>query len=303
MDKLLKNLAFMMVLAVTLAYSVNAQKETKVVVNSDGSYSVIEYPVDKEVTVRLLPMKGITSTGMAHVLRTANGTKVMFDVTGAPSDWTNVYAYAVDPTGTPTLLGPIQFTGGVGKAEFMTPNDRFMLVLSPTEGLTTYDASTSYVFRSEVPSGYTVVTRLPKGSVVNSVASVSTDVITTSYDVPMLGMTKYKGKTTEVKFRFSGELKGLEGKAYLKPDGGKTSVRMKFDDMKKVPPDKRFVLWASGPDGYTKIGQVVHTGSRDEAEIRGETSMADFGLLLTVEDADVDRPTSKIYSTFTVVSP
>ncbi len=65
--------------------------------------------------------------------------------------------------------------------------------------------------------------------------------------------------------------------------------------------EKRFVLWTSGPEGYTKIGQIIHTGKKDTAEIRGETSLSDFGLFLTVEDTDVDRPTSTIYSTFTYV--
>jgi hypothetical protein len=307
MYKLTKDLAFTVLLACALALIVNAQDKT-VVVNSDGSYSVIEYPVDKEVTVKLLPMNGITSTGMARVMRTAAGTKVYFDVEGAPSDWTNVHAYAVDPTGASTYLGPITFTNGVGKAEFMTPGDRFMLVLSPKEGLTTYDTSTSYLFRSEVPAGYTVV---PRGKVavvtsapVSGVASsvVTRDVVTTTtYDVPMLGVAKYKGKTTEYRLHFGGELKGLDAKAYLKPVGGKTQIRMTFDDMQKVPMEKRFVLWTSGPEGYTKIGQIIHAGKKDTAEIRGETSLSDFGLFLTVEDTDVDRPTSTIYSTFTYV--
>ena len=300
MHTLLKNLALMILLAVLSVYSVNAQTEKKVVVNPDGSYSVIEYPVDKEVVVKLLPMTGISSTGTAHVLRTANGTKVVFDVAGAPGDWKNVYAYAVDPMGMPTLLGPITFTGGVGKAEFTSPSNQFMLVLSPAEGLTTYDSSTAYVFRSEVPAGYTVI---PRAVTSSTTVVASTEVATVSYNVPMLGVPKFKGKATEVKVKFDGELKGLEGKAHLKPEGGKTAITMRFDDMKKVPPNKRFVLWASGPDGYAKIGQVIHAGGKDEAEIRGETALTDFGLLLTVEDADVERPTSKIYSTFAIVSP
>src|SRR5947208_10739188 len=93
-----KYLVFTMMLGLCLAMMVNAQ-DKKIVLNSDGSYSVIEYPVGKEVTVELLPMNGVTSTGVARVVRTANGTKVHFDVNGAPSDWTNAYAYAVDPTG------------------------------------------------------------------------------------------------------------------------------------------------------------------------------------------------------------
>src|SRR4051794_8685220 len=128
-----KYFAFTAMLALSMAVLVNAQ-DKKIVVNSDGSYSVIEYPVGREVTVKLHPNGTVTSTGMARVMRTANGTKVYFDVNNAPSDWTNVYAYAVDPNGSATLLGPINFSNGMGRAEFMTPNDKFMLVLSPTEG-------------------------------------------------------------------------------------------------------------------------------------------------------------------------
>jgi hypothetical protein len=71
--------------------------------------------------------------------------------------------------------------------------------------------------------------------------------------------------------------------------------------MNKVPKDKRFVLWASTPDGqYTKLGQVLNSGKKDEAEIKSETSLPDFGLFMTVEDADVTVPSSTVYSTFTV---
>jgi hypothetical protein len=214
--------------------------------------------------------------------------------------------------GASTYLGPIDFENGVGTAEFTTPNSQFMLVLSPKEGLTTWDPSTAYVFRSEVPQGYRVV---PRGKVTRvetvtssnaagdmsttSVRTTTTTNASTTYDVPMLGVAKYKGKTTEFRLHFGGELRGLDAKAYLKPVGGKTQIRMTFDDMQKVPQDKRFVLWTSGPEGYTKIGQVIHVGNKDTSEIRGETSLSDFGLFLTVEDTDVDRPTSRVYSTFT----
>ena len=76
---------------------------------------------------------------------------------------------------------------------------------------------------------------------------------------------------------------------------------MHFDDMKKVPAGKPFVLWASSPDGqYSKLGQVANSGRREEAEINSETSLTDFGLFITVEDADVPIPRSRIYSTFIV---
>lgn len=310
MYKLIKNLAFAGVLALSLAFAVDAQTEKQVVVNSDGSYSVIEYPVDKEVMINLMPMNGISSTGKARVMRTANGTKVYFDVAQAPDDWKNVYAYAVDPMGMSTYLGPITFNGGVGKAEFTTPGNQFMLVLSPNEGMTTYDPSTGYLFRSGVPTGYAIVPRatvMPTTTTGAPTAVVSTSTVTTgnlaTYDVPMLGISKYGKDRTMFRLKFDGEMSGLEAKAYLKPVGGKTQIRMNFDDLQKAPMNKRFVLWTASPEGYTKIGQVIHVGQKDTAQIRGETALNDFGLFLTVEDIDVDRPTSTIYRTFTYSKP
>jgi len=299
MHKTLKNLAIILAVAMSVAYSANAQVTKKeVVVNSDGSYSVIEYPAGKEVMVNLVPTTGVTSTGTARVVRTEKGTKIFFDLAGAPSDWKSVYAYAVDPTGATSMLGPIDFTNGIGKAEFDTPLNQFMLVVSPNEGLSTYDANTTYVFRSEAPKGYAVV---PRAVTDTTKAVARAQPVDTAYNVPMLGVPKFEGKTTEVRVKFGGELSGLEGKAYLKPEGGKTSIKMRFGDMKKVPMNTRLVLWASGSDGsYTKLGQVINAGTRDESEIRGETALNDFGLLVTVENVDVESPTGKIYSTFTV---
>jgi hypothetical protein len=285
----------------TVSFAQDTKTEKKVVVHPDGSYTVIEYPVNKEVSINLLPATTITGAkGIAKVVRSADGTKVVFDLNGAPADWSNVYAYAIDPSGTPTLLGPITFTNGTGRAEFTTPMNQFMLVLSPEQTLSAWNDTSTYYFRSDVPQGYAIVPRRITSSG-GTKAVARTDEVGSTYDVPMLGVPKFNGKTTEVRVKFGGELAGLDGKAYIKPEGGKTEIKMRFGDMKKVPVNKRFILWATAPDGsYTKIGQVVHTGSRDESEIRGETALADFGLLLTLEDLDVERPTSKTFSVFSV---
>lgn len=298
MSKRLKNIGLVLVGVLVFAAAGLAQDtEKKVVVHPDGSYTVIEYPVNKEVVVNLLPTAGITgSTAVARVARTDDGTKIYFDVNGAPSDWGNVYAYAIDPEGSPTLLGPISFSGGVGKAEFTTPMRQFMLVLSPAEGMVSYDTATPYVYRSDVPQGYVVVPRKSHGN--TRAAAVESSVVS-NYDVPLLNVPSFSGGTKEVKIKFTGDLTGLEGKAYIERKKGVSKVKMHFDDMKKVPAGKRFVLWASAPDRqYTKLGQVVNSGRREEAEINSETSLTDFGLFVTVEDADVGRPTSHIYSVF-----
>ncbi len=287
-----------------LAQETKVVTKTEVTQNPDGTYTVIEYPVGKEVTVNLMPLTTVTgSTGVARVMRAADGTKVWVDLTGVPGTTTNMYAYAVDPAGVPTLLGPISVQGGIAKAEFSTPMNQFMLVLSPTEGLTAIDTATPVFYRSALPSGYAVV---PKRVSENRVVAVAPSVVSrepAAYEVPLLNVGTFGDNEREVKMKFGGELTGLEAKAYIKRSKGTTKVRMHFDDMNKVPKNKRFTLWTYSPDGqYAKLGQVINSGKRDEAAIRSETSLADFGLFVTAEDADVMIPTSRTYSVF-MVSP
>ena len=187
------------------------------------------------------------------------------------------------------------------KAEFTTPLNQFMLVLSPTEGLTTIDTMTPIYYRSALPTGYAVV---PRRVTEDRVVAVAPSVISreggAAYDVPLLNVGTFGDKEREVKMKFGGELDGLEAKAYIARGKGVTKVRMHFDDMNKVPKNKRFTLWTYSPDGtYAKLGHVINSGKRDEAAIKSETSLTDFGLFVTAEDADVTIPTSKVYSVFT----
>jgi hypothetical protein len=228
---------------------------------------------------------------------------VVLDLTSVPGDTSNYYAYAVDAAGLPTLLGPVAVDKGIGKAEFTTPMNQFMLVLSPTEGWKTVD-NTAVVFRSEVPKGYAVVQTATTSLDATKTVAVS-DTVTSTYDVPLLNVPAFNNKTTEIRIAFAGDLDGLKGKAYVDPgQKGVTQVKMRFDDMKLAPKDKRFVLWASSPDGkYTKLGQVINTGRRQESEIRSETALKDFGLFVTMEDTDVMLPTGKTYSVFSLPTP
>lgn len=294
------------VFALAMTLNVLAQdKKTEVIQHADGSYTVIEYPVGKEVTVNLTPVTTVTgSTGVARVVRAADGTKVWVDISGVPVTTTNMYAYAVDPAGVPTLLGPITVTNGIAKAEFSTPMNQFMLVVSPTEGLTAIDTTTPVFYRSALPTGYAVV---PRRVSENRVVAVGPSVVSRepmAYDVPLLNVGTFGDNEREVKMKFTGELEGLEGKAYIKRSKGATKVKMEFDDMNKVPKDKRFTLWTYSPDGtYTKLGHVINSGRKDEAVIKSETALTDFGLFITAEDADVTVPTSRIYSVFTYTPP
>lgn len=271
----------------------------KVVRNMDGSYTVIEYPTGKEVMVDLTPTdKMMTAKGMARVMRMNDETTVNLDLSGLDSS--NYYVYAVDPMGNTTFLGPVTGENGMAKTSFKTPLNQFMLVLSPTEGLTTIGSDTSVVFRSAVPKGYAVVRNTvttPTGMEKQVAGSQS---VASTYNVPLLGITALEKGETEIRINFSGDLQGLKGKAYVNNSKeGVTKIKMRFDDLKMAPKDKRYVLWAVSPENtYTKIGQVINTGKRQEAEIRGETALKDFGLFVTLEDADVTQPTSSVYSTF-----
>jgi hypothetical protein len=304
-----RSFKFGMAVVFTLGMMLNAlaqdTKKTEVIKNADGSYTVIEYPVGKEVTVNLTPVTTVTgSTGVARVMRAADGTKIWVDLSGVPTTTTSMYAYAVDPAGMPTLLGPIAVTNGIAKAEFSTPMNQFMLVVSPNEGLTAIDTTTPVFYRSALPTGFAVV---PRRVSENRVVAVAPSVVSRepmAYEVPLLNVGTFGDTEREVKMKFTGELDGLEGKAYIKRSKGGTKVRMQFDDMNKVPKDKRFTLWTYSPDGkYTKLGHVINTGRKDEAVIKSETALTDFGLFITAEDADVTVPTSRIYSVFTYTPP
>jgi hypothetical protein len=276
--------------------------KTAVVQNPDGSYSVIEYPVGKEVTVTLTPNNLQGASGSARVLRAADGTKIYMDLTGITGETKSFYAYAVDPSGTPTLLGPVMIENGIGKAEFSTPMNQFMLVLSPNEGVTTFSKDIPVTFRSAVPAGYAVVPVATTSSGGGKQVAVTTEVAST-YEVPLLNVPSFApDKDREIRINFGGDLNGLKGKAYLSPTkDGVTKVKMRFDEMKMAPKNARFILWASSPDGtYTKLGQVINSGKREESEIRSETALKDFGLFVTLEETDVEKPTSKVYSVFSV---
>jgi len=273
--------------------------------NPDGSYTVIEYPVGKEVTVDLTPMNLQGAKGRARVMRSNSGTNVALDLSGLPADAQNYYVYAVDPNGTVSLLGPTTISNGTGTATFTTPMNQFMLVLSPNEGLTTIGGDTPVVFRSSVPQGYAVVGNRPSNSIEQTKQVAGSTPVSSTYEVPLLGVPSLGGKDTEIRIQFSGELQGLKGKAYIDPhQGGATQIKMRFDDMKMAPKNKRYVLWVVSPErSYTKIGQVINTGQRQEAEIRGETALRDFGLFVTMEETDVTAPTGSVYAPFTIYKP
>ena len=275
---------------------------TKTVQNPDGTYTIIEYPAKKEVKIQLTPVN-IAGTGVATILRDDDGTRIKLNLANVPADVTALTLYAVDDTGKVTALGPVAISNGTGTFTGTTPLSRFMLVTSPEPALTAYDPNTKVVFRSAVPEGFTVipVRSSAEGEKVAAVAAPTTPTtvvtpsgaVATTYTAPLLGIPAFKkGDDTKIKVDFSGALAGARANVFLTPKkDGPTEVKMRFHDLKEAPAGQKYIVWAVGADGsFQKIGEVVNTGGKNEAEIKSETTLPDFGLVVTMESAIGDKP-------------
>ena len=260
---------------------------TQTVQNPDGTYTVIEYPAKKEINLQLNPVTIKRGKGIATILRDDDGTRIKLNLTDIPSDVTALNLYAVDDTGTVTPLGPIAISNGVGTLTASVPLTKFMLIASPKADLTTYNPQTSVLFRSAVPEGYAVIPLTSASG--EKVAAVSTPGTTVTADaVPLLNIPAYKtGDDTKIKVDFSGALTGARANVFITPrKDGPTEVKMRFHELKDAPAGQTFVLWAVGADQqFVKLGQVVNAPGRNEAEIKSETTLPDFGLLVTMENA------------------
>ena len=273
--------------------STQTAKQTTVVQNPDGSWTVIEYPVGQEVTVDLTPSAtSPNAKGRARVLRSGDATTVHLDLTGLNNDVSNLNLYAVDPMGKVTLLGPVTATNGTATFTTTTPLNKFMLVLSPEANLSNIGPNTNVLFRSAVPQGFAVVPYAHGGerdgaAIGERVAATSTANPMPAYNVPMLGIPGFRrGTDTEMKINFTGPLTGSRANVYIEPRrDGPTTIKMRFHELKDAPAGKVFAVWAVSPDGkFVRLGQIVNTGQRNEAQIQTETALPDFGLLVTMED-------------------
>jgi hypothetical protein len=268
---------------------------TKTVQHPDGTYTIIEYPVGKQIAVVLDPIALKEANGTATILRDPTGTTVKLNLSGMPADMTVVNIYAVDPTGTTTLLGPVEISNGVGTLTATTPLDKFMLIASPDASLATYTPETKIIFRSRVPEGFAVVpfSSAPVGEKV-AATTTPTEVAASPYTVPMLNIPAYKtGDDTKLKIDFSGALAGARANVFIQPHkDGKTDIKFRFHELKEAPAGKVYTVWAVSPDNkFIKLGQIVNTHGHNEAEVHSQVALSDFGLLVTMEDAgDVNAP-------------
>jgi hypothetical protein len=279
---------------------------TKTVKNPDGSYTVIEYPVGKEVIVNLTPTDMSTGAkGTARVMRMNDMTTINLDLAGLTGDATSYNLYAVDPAGAVTLLGPVSVNNGTGTLSVKTPLNQFMLVLSPDANLTTIGADTKVALRSAVPEGMAIVPTAesrPKTEA-KHVAAVTTPGATPAYNAPLLGVSTFKMNAwNRMKVNFTGKLAGSRANILIRPrKDGATQIHAHFHDLMKtgLASGTRLVLWAVSPDNtFTRLGQVINTNDRNKGEIYTETALKDFGLFVTTETVnEPPQPSGPVFAT------
>jgi hypothetical protein len=289
---------------------------TKTVQNPDGTYTIIEFPAKKEITLTLNPVTIEKAKGVATILRDDDGTRIKLNLTDVPADVSSLTLYAVDDKGAVTALGPVAISNGVGTFTTTTPLSRFMLIASPESSLTAYDPNTRIFFRSAVPEGLAVIpmTQNPSGEKVSATTApagsapagtpAGTAVAAGTYTAPLLNIPAYKkGDDTKIKVDFTGALTGARANVFITPrKDGPTEIRMRFHELKDAPAGQTFIVWAVGADGtYQKLGQVVNAAGRNEAEIKSETTLADFGLLVTMEGTEGASPTGPAVATIHIV--
>jgi hypothetical protein len=301
MNKKLISLLGAAILALSMAalaagQVVTTQTATKVVQNPDGTWTVVEYPVGKEVIVDLTPtatLKG--ATGRATILRSPDGTTVRVNLTGVPADMAALNLYAVDPTGTTTLLGPLTIENGV--ATFATTNplplERFMIIASPSSDLATFTPEVPVIFRSAVPTGLAIVPLVRKDDDKIVAAGERVAATTSPYAIPMIGLPSLPaGKESEVHVNFGDTYHAKRTTIFITPNykhDGMTRVKAKFHELSGVPDGAFLTLWAVASDGtFTRLGSTANNGKPNVAEIDTDKNntnltLSDFGLFLTTE--------------------
>jgi hypothetical protein len=266
--------------------------------NPDGSWTVVEYPTGKEVTVNLTPTTLIPgAAGKAVVVRSADNTTIKLDLSGVTGDVSNLNLYAVDPAGTVTLLGPVAVNGGTATFSTTTPLNKFMLVLSPDANLTTIGPDTKVALRSGVPEGLSIIPLARSGEgpgapVGEKVAAAAAP----SYSVPMLNVPSLPArKETEVKVNSANSEAFKRATFFITPDfnkSGTARVKAKFHELSDVPKGSFLTLWAVAPDGnFLRLGSTTNTGTPNVATIDTDVNktnvpLPDFGLFMTVEPTE-----------------
>lgn len=274
--------------------------------NQDDAWTVIEYPEGQEVAVELKPGAAMPDAkANARVTRSGNETTVKLEVSGASGSENAHQVYAVDSLGNATLLGTLTITDGAGTLDAKTALSKFMIVISPEDGLTAIGAETKVLFRSAVPEGFAIVPREARNEVATAEPTssstvepgTSSDVAqptqppVVEYDVPLIELASLK-RGSKLRVKLASEFGNAKATAVITPQkNGPTRITMRFTNLKEIPEGTQYILWQVGQDNsYTPLGHLTPTAKKGDLLINAETSATDFGLLITFENADASRP-------------
>jgi len=118
------------------------------------------------------------------------------------------------------------------------------------------------------------------------------------YSAPLLGVSQMTiNATKRVSMTLFGDLTRTRLEVFITADreDGRL-LRAGFSNLKNAPVGAHLVLWGVLPNHeIARLGQVINTGTRDTARIQTETTLADFGILLTVEyEENLSQPRGKV---------
>jgi hypothetical protein len=243
------------------------------------------YAVDDKGVITALGPVAITS-GTGTFAATTPLSKFMLVASPEPAlaaydPNTKVFFRSAVPEGFAVI--PVTSASGEKVAAVTAP----VVTAAPTTAAPTTAAPTAAAPTAAAPTAAAPTAAAPT-AVVTPGAQV-----TATYTAPMLNIPAYKkGDDTKIKVDFSGALTGARANVFITPrKDGPTEVKMRFHELKDAPAGQRFILWAISPEGqYIKLGQVANAPGRNEAEIKSETTLKDFGLLVTMESAEGDMP-------------
>lgn len=269
----------------------------------DDTWTVIEYPEGQEVVVELRSQSTPEAKGSARVLRNGNEVTIVIVVNGLGDEDGTQHVYLVDSMGNASLLGDLPLADGAGTLEAKTALSKFMLVLSPQDELTAIGTETKVALRSSIPNGFTTVAKEKSDEAVDVASNTTETQMEPSsteipdYDVPLLNIESLKrGSNTMLKATFSSGFGGTRANIEIKPQkSGPTQIKMRFINLKEPPDGTQYLLWQMAPDNtYTLLGHLTKAAKKNETIISAETSMADFGLFITFENAEANVPAGSL---------
>jgi len=119
------------------------------------------------------------------------------------------------------------------------------------------------------------------------------------YDVPLLDVGSLRRGNSKMKVKLSSGFEDAKGTVVVSPQrNGPTQIRIRITDLKEAPEGTQYILWQVGPDNsYTPLGHLTPTARKRESLINAETSASEFGLLITFENADANRPAGSMVAT------